>query len=135
MITVSADALLSPLDLIRRLPDMFRSMRSDTLIEYTAVTRVEPIAIIDHTIADQPIMRELALSITALYAAYYLQAVAVTTNINNVEVARILEKLNPARNPVDTFGNMLALESKYQPKYDNPFAVPAYYQMYLLVLS
>lgn len=126
MITVSADALLSPLDLIRRLPDMFRSMRSDSLIEYTAVTRVEPIAIIDHTIADQPIMRELALSITALYAAYYLQAVAVTTNINNVEVARILEKLNPARNPVDTFGNMLALESKYQPKYDNPFAVPGF---------
>lgn len=122
MININSDVLLTPLELLNRLPDMFRSMRSNSLIEYTKSTRVEPIGLIDHTIADLPVMKELTLSVTSLFAAYYLQAVAVSTNINNVEVARILEKLNPSRDPIDSFGNILALESRNP----NPFALPGF---------
>ena len=57
-------------------------------------------------------MSELAKSVTSLYAAYYLQAVALSTNIGNIEVIKILEKLNPSRDPVESFGNMLGLESR-----------------------
>lgn len=112
MINIDVSSILTPLKLVGKLPDLFRSMRSDSLIEYTQPTRVEPIALIDHTIADLPIMSELAKSVTSLYAAYYLQAVALSTNIGNIEVIKILEKLNPSRDPVESFGNMLSLESR-----------------------
>lgn len=112
MFTIDVGSILSPLKLVGKLPDIFRSMRSESLIEYTQPTRVEPIALIDHTIADLPIMSELAKSVTSLYAAYYLQAVALSTNIGNIEVIKILEKLNPTRDPVNSFGNMLSLESR-----------------------
>ena len=112
MLTVDVSSILTPLKLVGKLPDLFRSMRSDSLIEYTQPTRVEPIALIDHTIADLPIMSELAKSVTSLYAAYYLQAVALSTNIGNIEVIKILEKLNPSRDPLESFGNMLSLESR-----------------------
>lgn len=112
MINIDVSSILTPLKLVGKLPDLFRSMRSDSLIEYTQPTRVEPIALIDHTIADLPIMSELAKSVTSLYAAYYLQAVALSTNIGNIEVIKILEKLNPSRDPMESFGNMLSLESR-----------------------
>lgn len=112
MINIDVSSILTPLKLVGKIPDLFRSMRSDSLIEYTQPTRVEPIALIDHTIADLPIMSELAKSVTSLYAAYYLQAVALSTNIGNIEVIKILEKLNPSRDPLESFGNMLSLESR-----------------------
>lgn len=112
MFTIDVGSILSPLKLVGKLPDILRSARSDSLIEYTQPTRVEPIALIDHTIADLPIMSELAKSVTSLYAAYYLQAIALSTNIGNIEVIKILEKLNPSRDPVNSFGNMLSLESR-----------------------
>lgn len=112
MININPAAILSPLELANRLPDMFRSLRADSLIDYTKPTRVEPIGLIDHTIADLPVMQNLSLSITSLFAAYYLQAVAVSTNINNIEVTKILEKLNPSRDPIDAFGNVLSLENR-----------------------
>lgn len=124
MISIDATAFLSPLNITNRLGDAIRSVRSDSLIEYTRPTRVEPIALIDHTISDLPVMKELNLSLTSLYAAYYLQAVAISTQINNIEVVRILDKLNPSRDPIDSFGNMLSLESKA--KTVNPFALSGF---------
>lgn len=124
MISIDATAFLSPLNITNRLGDAIRSVRSDSLIEYTRPTRVEPIALIDHTISDLPVMKELNLSLTSLYAAYYLQAVAISTQINNIEVVRILDKLNPSRDPIDSFGNMLSLESKT--KTVNPYALSGF---------
>lgn len=112
MFSIDVSSILTPLKLVGKLPDLLRSARSASLIEYTQPTRVEPIALIDHTIADLPIMSELTKSITSLYAAYYLQAVALSTNIGNVEVIKILEKLNPSRDPLESFGNLLSLESR-----------------------
>lgn len=124
MISIDATAFLSPLNITGRLSDAIRSVRYDSLIEYTRPTRVEPIALIDHTISDLPMMKDLTLSLTSLYAAYYLQAVAVSTQINNVEVIRILDKLNPSRDPVDSFGSVLSLESK-QPS-NNPYILSGF---------
>lgn len=113
MITISKDAFVSPFAAIGKVADSLRSLRSGSLIEYTQPTRVEPIVLIDHTIAHLDIMTELNLSLTSLYAAYYLQAVAISTNINNVEVMKVLEKLNPSRDPIGAFGNLISLESKH----------------------
>lgn len=112
MITISKDTFISPLAAIGKIADSIRSMRSDSLIEYTQSTRVEPIVLIDHTIAHLDIMTEVNLSLTSLYAAYYLQAVAISTNINNIEVMKVLEKLNPSRDPISSFGNLISLESR-----------------------
>lgn len=112
MITISKDTFISPLTAIGKIADSIRSLRSDSLIEYTQSTRVEPIVLIDHTIAHLDIMTEVNLSLTSLYAAYYLQAVAISTNINNIEVMKVLEKLNPSRDPISSFGNLISLESR-----------------------
>lgn len=123
MITISKDAFISPLAAVGKLADSIRSLRSDSLIEYTQPTRVEPIVLIDHTIAHLDIMTELNLSLTSLYAAYYLQAVAISTNINNIEVMKVLEKLNPSRDPVGAFGNIISLESR---DYSNTLTLPGF---------
>lgn len=125
MISIDATAFLSPINVVNRLSNTIRTVRSDSLIEYTRPTRVEPIALIDHTISDLPVMRDLTMSLTRLYAAYYLQAIAISAQVNNVEVIRILDKLNPARDPVDSFGNMLTLESKTVVS-NNPYALTGF---------
>lgn len=112
MISMDIDTFLTPLKVVTKLPLVWNSMRSNSLVEYTSATRVEPIAIVDHTIADLPVMSDVTNSATRLFAGYYLQAVAISTNINNVQVVRVLDKLNPSRRPSDGFGNIIALESK-----------------------
>lgn len=123
MITISKDTFISPFTAIGKVADSVRSLRSDSLIEYTQPTRVEPIVLIDHTIAHLDIMTEVNLTLTSLYAAYYLQAVALSTNINNIEVMKVLEKLNPSRDPISSFGNMLSLESRL---HKTPLALPGF---------
>lgn len=114
--TLGADRVLSKV--ISNLPNIFSTMKSDSLIEYTESTRVEPIALVDHTIADLPIMNDLARSITSLYAAYYLQAIAISTNINNVKIMNVLDKLNPARSKLSAFGTLLQPATlSSEPKY------------------
>ena len=103
--------LVGLLGTLGRLPDMFRSMRSGSLTEYTQVTRVEPIMLVDHTIADVPAMEDISQSLTAIFAGYYLQAAAIATNVGKIEVIKLLDKLNPARTPAEAAGYMFSIES------------------------
>lgn len=118
MFTVDITQILSPLAVVQRLSEAVRSVRSESLIEYTRPTRIEPIALIDHTISDLPAMKDLSLSLTSLYAAYYLQAAALSAQVGNARVIRTLDKLNPDRDPIDSFGTVLSLESK---SHNNPY--------------
>lgn len=106
-----AKTLLTPLTLIYRWPDLIRSARSGSIMEYTKVTRVEPIALIDHTIAHVPEVENVCNTLTAIFAAYYLQGVALSVNVGNVETIRMLEKLNPSRDPIENVGLMFSGEN------------------------
>lgn len=106
-----AKTLLTPLTLVYRWPDLIRSARSGSILEYTKVTRVEPIALIDHTITHIPEVENVCNTLTAIFAAYYLQGVALSVNVGNIETIRMLEKLNPSRDPIENVGLMFSGEN------------------------
>lgn len=106
-----AKTLLTPLTLVYRWPDLIRSARSGSILEYTKVTRVEPIALIDHTIAHLPELENVCNTLTAIFAAYYLQGVALSVNVGSIETIRMLEKLNPSRDPIENIGLMFSGEA------------------------
>ena len=97
------------------------SARTGSLLEYTRVTRVEPIALIDNSISHLPVTEDVCRTMTALFAAYYLQGIALSVNVGNIETVRMLEKLNPSRDPIENIGLMFGAEN-YKlklPRFDN----------------
>ena len=103
------------LGLIRRLTDVFRAAKSDSLIDYTSVTRVEPICIVDGAVINNEMVPEVMQSLQSIFSGYYLQAMAISTNVGRIEVMRHLDKLNPKRSPIDsaadTAGWLMSMES------------------------
>lgn len=103
------------LSLIRKVTDLWAGAKSDSLIDYTQVGRVEPIVLIDADCLYSEHLSDVQQSLLSIFAGYYLQAVAVSTTVGKVDVMRQLDKLNPRRNPGDsaanTMGWLLATES------------------------
>lgn len=95
-------ATTTALDLVAKLPDMVRAMKSGSLIEYTQPTRVEPIVLIDDKVIGLPYAHDVLQSLCSLFSGYYLQAVALSVNVGRVDVIRMLDRLNPKR---DVFNN------------------------------
>ena len=76
--------------------------RSDSLIEYTRNTRVEPMVLLDSRVLQSDSIKDIMLANLNIFSAMYLQATIGETLIGNVQVSRRLDKLNPNRSPVDT---------------------------------
>ena len=68
-----------------------------SLIEYTAVLRNEPIVMLEDSLVHQAATSDVLKFLTNLFAGYYLQAVAITNNIGNVNVMQVLDRLNSKR--------------------------------------
>ena len=68
-----------------------------SLTEVTKLTRVEPLCVIGSSAASNEIISDVVQSILSLNVVYYLQAVSIMTKIKDVEVVRILDRLNPDR--------------------------------------
>lgn len=100
---------------IRRITDLWRGAKSDSLIDYTQVARVEPIVLIDSDCLYLDLLPEVQQSLLSIFAGYYLQAIAISTTVGKIDVRRHLDRMNPKRNPVDsaadTAGYLLAQES------------------------
>jgi hypothetical protein len=103
------------LSAIGRITDVWRGAKSDSLIDYTQVTRVEPICLIDADCLYLDMLSDVLQSLNSQFAGYYLQAVAVSATVGKIEVRKHLDKLNPHRSPsdsaADTAGYLLAQES------------------------
>lgn len=103
------------LSTIRKITDLWRGAKADSLIDYTQVGRVEPIVLIDADALYLESLSEVQQSLLSIFAGYYLQAIALSTTVGRIEVMRHLDKLNPRRNPVDSaadsLGWLLATES------------------------
>ena len=108
-------SVVTTLTAVGRLTDLMRSATSESLIEYTRDTRVEPIVILDQTLRNQPYITEALHSLVSIFSGYYLQAVSISSNVGNIDVARLLDKLSTERSPIKTaagtFGNFLSMES------------------------
>lgn len=97
----------TPISLIGRLADTIRSARSTSLTQYTAPTRAEPITLVDSSLLAYPDLSKILQSAVSLYAAYYIQAIYLSINVGKIDVIRLLEKVNPARDPIDSGSMML----------------------------
>ncbi len=93
------------IDMAGKLADTMRAAKSDSLIEYTQPARVEPIVLMDQKVVGLPYTGDVMQSLTSLFSGYYLQAVALSVNVGRVDVIKLLDKLNPKRNPVDNLAN------------------------------
>lgn len=92
------------LSTVGRLPDLLRSARSSSLIEYTQPARAEPITLVDERFILLPYSSDIMQSVLSIFAGYYLQAAAISSTMNSVKVIEMLERLNPARSPAENAG-------------------------------
>lgn len=119
------------LSVIRKLADLWTSAKSESLIDYTAATRVEPIVLIDSDCLYHEMLPDVMQSLQSIFSGYYLQGMAISMNVGKIEVTRQLDKLNPNRNPVDSLidsGGWLIAQESYThrlPKPTNRFAMEA----------
>ena len=84
-----------------------------SLTGITKLTRSEPLTIISQDCANLDYLTEILNNLCSVYSGYYLQSVAILTQVNDVEVVRILDRLNPDRDSTGFLlqGRMTALES------------------------
>lgn len=71
--------------------------QDNSLADMTRLTRVEPLTILSKDCINLEYMPDVMQSLLGIFSAYYLQAISVLTKINNVEVVRTLDSLNPNR--------------------------------------
>ena len=80
---------------------MLKSKKTDSLPAFTKSTRVEPIVMIDRRVAHLSILPDVMQSLSSIFSAYYLQAVAIMTHVESVNVIKVLDTLNPQRDVAD----------------------------------
>lgn len=94
---MSKDTVDTALALVGKLPDLLRSARSDSLVEFTKPTRVEPIVLMDDRVVNLSFTHDLMQSLTSIFSGYYLQAVALSVNVGKIDVIGLLDRVNPDR--------------------------------------
>lgn len=97
--------VITGLAMAGKISETMRNATSDSLIEYTQPTRVEPIVLMDEKVLGLPYVGDVMQSLTSLFSGYYLQAVALSINVGRVDVVKLLDKLNPKRSVKDNIGN------------------------------
>lgn len=112
---------LTPLELVSNIPNFIRGARADSLLDYTAATRVEPLALVDIGLWNQPYITDVMQSALTMFASLYLSAVSISTTINGVSISRRLEQFNPRRDPINGLADTVArLVSVEQMKFGLP---------------
>jgi hypothetical protein len=124
--------VLTPLAAAGQLPDLIRAARSDSLIEYGRVTRVEPVTMVDTSIMHLQFMPDIMQSLNSIFTGYYLQAIMLSLNVGQVDTIKLLDRVNPNRDPIDSgsmfIGDMLSAESYKHalPRVNKAFGLEAY---------
>lgn len=88
---IGLNAISKAISLIRS------SNKTSSLIDYTSVARVEPIALIDMDALQHDMLPDVMQSLQSIFSGYYLQAIALSNNINKINIKHHLDKLNPTR--------------------------------------
>ena len=76
-----------------------RNTGKTSLARVTAISRVEPLCIIDSDCIHLEYISDVINSLQSVFSGYYLQAVSLMGTVSGVHVARELDKLNPSRDP------------------------------------
>ena len=70
------------------------------IADFSKAARVEPICLIDSSVLYHDGLSDILQSLTNMFAGYYLQAVALSAQVNDVSVIKHLEKFNPNSNAI-----------------------------------
>lgn len=82
---------------VREFKDATDYIKTTSIADVSKLTKVEPLTIISHDLIFNDNMPDINNTILSLFSAYYLQAVSLVGAIDNVNVVRTLDKLNPDR--------------------------------------
>lgn len=88
----------SPGEMAGRLPDLIRSMGSESLVEFTQSTTISPKAIVDSSLQSNPNISAILKMCNILVGSYTLMALSIMLRHDNVAIAEILDSVNPNRN-------------------------------------
>lgn len=91
---------VTALQAVGTIQDILRSARGDSLVEYTRTTRVEPIVFVDDSLIHLDYMPDVMQTLNAIFSGYYLQAIAISVNVGSVDTVKLLDRLNPDRDPL-----------------------------------
>ncbi len=91
---------------------VYSNTKTASLIEATRSARVEPLTLISKNCSSLEYLPDVTQGLLNLFIGYYLQAVSLLSTIDDIRVARILDKLNPDRD----LGDVMLFES-YKDKY------------------
>lgn len=83
----------------KEIKDIGARVQQGSLSSLTSVARVEPLVVVDSSCLHIDFLPDVMQSLQSVFTGYYLQAVSLTADVNNVKVAKVLDKLNPSRNP------------------------------------
>jgi len=81
-------------DMIMRLGTNYSTK---SLINTTQIARVEPLTIISADCLNLEYTNDVLQSVLSIFSGYYLQAIALSTNLQNAHVIKALDRLNPDR--------------------------------------
>lgn len=98
-------------------------LNDSSLTSITKLTRAEPLTVISNDCANLDYLPDILNALVSIYSGYILQAVSVLTRVNDVEVVRILDRINPDRDSTgfllqgrmstESVHNLLASSYKY----------------------
>lgn len=105
----AAAGTLTPLELVNSLPELIRSGKADSLVEYTADTRIEPIVLIDAGLMGLDCIENALQAQLNAFSAMYLSAVQLgASTINGISIIDRLGRFNPTRDTVNTATDSVA---------------------------
>lgn len=115
---------LSPLKMTQEVLQIVREYNASSLPEYTSPTRLNPIVIIDNSLlmlADDS-LKNAVQTVLSIFSAHYLQAIALTTKINDIKTIEILDQFS-----TDRSGTISATGGGYERfTGNNSFKLPSY---------
>lgn len=92
------------------------------LISFTQSARIEPIMLVDQKALMVPFISDVSHTMLSLFTGYFLQAIAIDTNISGIRAIDRLDKFNPDRNLQEATRSLLSMESASLVPYDNSAA-------------
>lgn len=84
---------------------LYRSIEDKSLVDYTASTRITPRVIIEDTLQSSggTMLKDTLQTILSLYTGYYLTAVSLYQNVDNVAVVDTLRKFSTESDKLSSF--------------------------------
>ena len=94
--TAAIGALSAVAQIAKKLATM---QKNDSVVQFTSALRVEPVTMIDKRLEHVDYLTDILQTLLSMFCGYYLQAVACMTNVGQINVLKMLDVLNPTRDP------------------------------------